>query len=320
LKKLFKNLTFWVLASITAGILVGYISPSTGVAMQPLGKYFIDIVKLFINPIILLTIISGICGMSDLKKVGKIGGKAILYFEIVTTIALVIGVVVAYVIQTGAHVDTSHIQKADISAYKQGAATFSWSSFFKSNITIQVLVFAIIAGVVISNLKQRAFIISKIKYDLFEWMEDKKCEYGFILPAVGRDHPKVVEGLWNKTSKYISENNIKTQISINTIPDGQFYYTNFEIGKISSFSEGSQYYKFYRFIRSTGNIFIKRWGDAPIKMLGVNLFINKKAIRPVHGFVYQHSMTYNLNRLQNNNLCIFMFKVIRRLKKLYKQQ
>ena len=100
-----------MLASITAGILVGYISPSTGVAMQPLGKYFIDVVKLFINPIILLTIITGICGMSDLKKVGKIGGKAILYFEIVTTIALVIGVVVAYVIQPGAHVDITHIQK-----------------------------------------------------------------------------------------------------------------------------------------------------------------------------------------------------------------
>jgi hypothetical protein len=170
------------------------------------------------------------------------------------------------------------------------------------------------------RLDTDSFIISKIKYDLFEWMEDKKCEYGFILPAVGRDHPKVVEGLWNQTSKYISENNIKTQKSINNIPDGQFYYTNFEIGKVSSFSEGSQYYDFYRFIRSTGNIFIKRWGDAPIKMLGVNLFINKKAIRPVHGFIYQHSMIYNLYLLQNNNLAIFIIKVIRRLKKLCKQQ
>ncbi|MCF8289831.1 MAG: cation:dicarboxylase symporter family transporter [Chitinophagaceae bacterium] len=162
MKKLFNNLTFWVLFSITAGVIIGYISPSTGVAMQPLGKYFIDVVKLFINPIILLTIITGICGMSDLKKVGKIGGKAILYFEIVTTIALVIGVLVAYLIQPGAHVDTSNIQKVDITAYNKGAATFSWASFFKSNITIQVLIFAIIAGIVISKLKQRASIISKI--------------------------------------------------------------------------------------------------------------------------------------------------------------
>ena len=159
MKKVFNNLTFWVLASITAGILVGYLSPSTGVAMQPLGTYFIEVVKLFISPIILLTIISGICGMSDLKKVGKIGGKAILYFEIVTTIALVIGVLVEYIIQPGAHVDISHIQKWDISKFQQGAATFAWSSFFKSNITIQVLIFAIIAGIVISKLKQRTIII-----------------------------------------------------------------------------------------------------------------------------------------------------------------
>lgn len=164
MNKLFKNLSFWVLVSITSGILLGYIAPETGVAMQPLGKYFIDLVKLFINPIILLTIITGICGMSDLKKVGKIGGKAILYFEIVTTIALIIGVVVGYVIQPGAQVDISHIEKADFSKYTQGAAQFSWAQFFKSNNTIQVLLFAILAGVVISKLKHRAAIISKMNW------------------------------------------------------------------------------------------------------------------------------------------------------------
>jgi len=164
LKKIYKNLTFWVLSSITLGILIGYISPATGVAMQPLGTKFIDVVKLFISPIILLTIITGICGMSDLKKVGKIGGKAILYFEIVTTIALIIGVVVAYVIQPGSHVDISHIQKADISKYSQSAAAFSWINFFKNNITIQVLLFAIVAGIVISKLKHRAIIIAKVTW------------------------------------------------------------------------------------------------------------------------------------------------------------
>ncbi|MEI6190186.1 MAG: cation:dicarboxylase symporter family transporter [Chitinophagia bacterium] len=164
MKKIYKNLTFWVLSSITLGILIGYISPATGVAMQPLGTKFIDVVKLFISPIILLTIITGICGMSDLKKVGKIGGKAILYFEIVTTIALIIGVVVAYVIQPGSHVDISHIQKADISKYSQSAAAFSWINFFKNNITIQVLLFAIVAGIVISKLKHRAIIIAKVTW------------------------------------------------------------------------------------------------------------------------------------------------------------
>ena len=132
--------------------------------MQPLGKYFIEIVKLFISPIILLTIVSGICGMSDLKKVGKIGGKAILYFEIVTTLALIIGVVVAFIIQPGAQVDTTHIEKADISLYQKGAASFSWASFFKTNFTIQVLIFAVIAGLVISKLKHRPYIISKMNW------------------------------------------------------------------------------------------------------------------------------------------------------------
>jgi len=164
LKKIYKNLTFWVLSSIALGILIGYISPATGVAMQPLGTKFIDLVKLFISPIILLTIITGICGMSDLKKVGKIGGKAILYFEIVTTVALIIGVIVAYLIQPGAHVDISHIQKADISKYSQSAAAFSWINFFKNNLTIQVLLFAIIAGIVISKLKHRAIIITKVTW------------------------------------------------------------------------------------------------------------------------------------------------------------
>lgn len=164
------------------------------------------------------------------------------------------------------------------------------------------------------RLDTDSFILSKIKYDIFEWMELKKCEYGFILPAIDTDHPKVIEGLWYITSNYIIDNNIKTEMPITSIPEGKFYYTNFEIGKLSSFSEGSKYYEFYRFIRGTGNIFIKRWGDAPIKYLGVNLFIKKNAIRPVHGFIYQHSMVYNLNFIQNNFL-FFMVKVIRCLKK-----
>lgn len=72
------------------------------------------------------------------------------------------------------------------------------------------------------------------------------------------------------------------------------FYTNFEMGKVSSFSKGSEYYRFYSFIKSTGNIFIRRWGDAPIKYLGVNLFIRPGAIRPIHGFIYKHGGTYDL--------------------------
>src|SRR5688572_13484526 len=123
MKKLLTNLTFWVLIAITAGILLGHYFP--GIALRPvldkavkvkvlgqeltfgsslsefLGSSFISIVKLFINPIIFLTITLGIVSMGNLKKVGRVGAKALLYFEIVTTLALLIGVAVALLIQPG---------------------------------------------------------------------------------------------------------------------------------------------------------------------------------------------------------------------------
>lgn len=162
IKKIVTNLTFWVLFAITSGILVGHFFPATGVAMQPLGKYFIDVIKLFINPIILLTIVTGICGMGDLKKVGKVGGKALLYFEIITTIALLIGIGVGYLLEPGASVNTSIVAKGDISKYSSGNVSISWVQFFKDNLTIQVLLFAIIAGIIISKLKYKEAILPKV--------------------------------------------------------------------------------------------------------------------------------------------------------------
>jgi aerobic C4-dicarboxylate transport protein len=162
IKKIVTNLTFWVLFAITSGIIVGHFFPATGVAMQPLGKYFIDVIKLFINPIILLTIVTGICGMGDLKKVGKVGGKALLYFEIITTIALLIGIGVGYLLEPGASVNTSIVAKGDISKYSSGNVSISWVQFFKDNLTIQVLLIAIIAGIVMSKLKSKEAILPKV--------------------------------------------------------------------------------------------------------------------------------------------------------------
>ena len=88
------NLTFWVLIAIIAGVLLGNYYPATGVKMEKLGIWFIEIIKRFIGPIIFLTIVLGICGMGSLRKAGRIGIKSLVYFEIVTTIALVIGIIV----------------------------------------------------------------------------------------------------------------------------------------------------------------------------------------------------------------------------------
>lgn len=164
MKKIFANLTFWVLTAITAGILLGTLAPDTAVKMQLLGKCFIEVVKLFIYPIIFLTITLGISGMSSLKKVGQVGGKAIIYFEIVTTLALIIGVIVANIIKPGNGIALSAVKGGDITQYTSQAQSFSWWQFFKDNITIQVLTAAILFGIFLSKYKNRQQIIQPLSF------------------------------------------------------------------------------------------------------------------------------------------------------------
>ena len=180
MKKLFTNLTFWVLTAIICGILLGHFAPDIALMQvldapmkakflgqeleigatlsEFLSKSFISVVKLFINPIIFLTITLGIVQMGDLKKVGKLGAKALLYFEIVTTVALLIGVVVANLIRPGDGVTTEGV-KGDISKYTQSAAEFSWLKFLQDNSTLQVLILAIVFGVVMSKYNGRKAIM-----------------------------------------------------------------------------------------------------------------------------------------------------------------
>ena len=178
MKKVFKNLTFWVLTAITLGALLGHFYPETAVNLkiwfpkpkdfwftlepQTLGDCFINIVKLFINPIIFLTITLGIAAMGDLKKVGKTGGKALIYFEIVTSLALIVGIIVAYIIQPGIGVDTTKAVGADVSKYLKGAETFSWWQFFKDNMTLQVLLASLILGTVLSKYKGKKAILDPL--------------------------------------------------------------------------------------------------------------------------------------------------------------
>lgn len=184
MKNLFTNLTFWVLTAIFCGILLGNFAPEialkqilndewkTNFMGQELkvGKtvseffstIFISTVKLFINPIIFLTITLGIVQMGDLKKVGKLGAKALLYFEVVTTLALLIGVIIANIIKPGQGVTTAGA-KGDISKYTQSAANFSWLKILQDNSTLQVLIAAIIFGVVLSKYSGRQIIMEKLQ-------------------------------------------------------------------------------------------------------------------------------------------------------------
>ncbi|MFT4155355.1 C4-dicarboxylate transporter DctA [Parafilimonas sp.] len=162
MKKLFTNLTFWVLVAITAGALVGNFYPATAVKMKVLGDYFIMVIKYFIYPIIFLTISLGISNMGDLKKTGRVGGKALLYFEIVTTFALLIGIIVSHLIQPGQGVDISSIKGGDISSYIKESKAFSWLQFLKDNPTLQILIVAIIFGIWLSRYSKKEIIITPL--------------------------------------------------------------------------------------------------------------------------------------------------------------
>jgi len=170
------------LTAITCGILLGHFFPEIALKQilpddlkgrflgqelkigktlsEAFGGFFISLVKLFINPIIFLTITLGIVSMGDLRKVGKVGFKSLIYFEVVTTAALIIGIVVANIIQPGKGVVHTATATKDIDAYKEKAADFNWWQFFMDNSTLQVLVFAILFGVILSKISRATKLIS----------------------------------------------------------------------------------------------------------------------------------------------------------------
>ena len=157
---IFTNLTFWVLIAILIGVFVGHYYPDNGVQMKVVGDGFISIIKVFIVPIIFLTIVLGIGGMGDLKKVGRIGVKSLLYFEIVSTLALTIGIVVGYLAQPG-KIDKTGLDIQDASKYTQSSSEgFNWVSFFMSNSTLQVLIVAIIVGILLNYHAKREQIVA----------------------------------------------------------------------------------------------------------------------------------------------------------------
>lgn len=161
---IFKNLTFWVFIAIVCAIILGTVNAPLAVKMEVLGRRFIDLIKLFINPIIFLTIVLGISGMGNLKKVGRIGVKSLVYFEIVTTFALAIGIAVAYLLQPG-KIDKTQVQLQDPSKFTKAASKgFDWLQFFETNVTLQVLLVAIVVGVLLNYSKHRRRVVEKLGF------------------------------------------------------------------------------------------------------------------------------------------------------------
>src|SRR5215217_9238204 len=124
-----RNLTVQVLFAISLGIVLGLFAPEVAREMKPVGDTFVNLVRMVIAPVIFLSVTLGIANMRDLKAVGKVGGKAFLYFEIVTTFALAIGLVVVNVTKPGAGLDVSRVAAGDVSQYARAGKALTFVDF-----------------------------------------------------------------------------------------------------------------------------------------------------------------------------------------------
>ena len=172
-KPFYRSLYFQVIAAIIVGILLGYFYPQTGTAMKPLGDGFIKLIKMIIAPIIFCTVVVGIAGMEDMKKVGRTGGLALLYFEVVSTIALVIGLVIINLVQPGAgmNIDAASLDTKGIAAYTKPGQMTSTTDFilnvipntvvdaFAKGEILQVLLFAVMFGFALHKFGGRGTLV-----------------------------------------------------------------------------------------------------------------------------------------------------------------
>src|SRR3984893_4065928 len=168
-KPFYTSLSFQVLVTIALAIVLGYVSPATAIAMKPLGDAFIRLITMIITLLIFGTVVTGIAGMEDMKKVGRVGGKALLYFEAVSTLALLIGLVVGNVVHPGSgfNIDPATLNAKAVAEYAGQAKAQSVTEFlvhivpntivdaFARGDILQVLLVAILFGFALSMVGAR---------------------------------------------------------------------------------------------------------------------------------------------------------------------
>jgi len=172
-KNLLSSLYVQVLIAIAVGVLVGFFYPATGAALKPLGDGFIKLIKMMIAPIIFCTVVVGIAGMEDMKKVGKTGGLALLYFEVVSTLALIVGLVIVNVVQPGSgmNIDPATLDTKGLSAYTGPGKLETTTEFllhiipttvvdaFAKGEILQVLLFAVLFGFALHRFGGRGTLV-----------------------------------------------------------------------------------------------------------------------------------------------------------------
>src|SRR5579871_1829891 len=129
--RLLRQLWFQVLVAMAAGAVLGYVQPSLGAQMQPLGDAFVNLIRMIIGPVIFCTVVHGVAAMNDMRRVGRVALKALIYFEVITSVALVLALVAVNVLKpgTGMHVvastlDVQAVSQYIVKAHSQGVAQF----------------------------------------------------------------------------------------------------------------------------------------------------------------------------------------------------
>jgi aerobic C4-dicarboxylate transport protein len=255
-KPLYRSLYFQVIVAIVIGILLGHFYPETGTAMKPLGDGFIRLIKMIIAPIIFCTVVVGIAGMEDMKKVGKTGGYALLYFEIVSSVALIVGLLIVNAVQPGAgmNIDPASLDTKGIAAFTKPGQMTSTTDFlmniipntvvdaFAKGEILQVLLFAVLFGFCLHKFGGRGTLV-------FDFIEKISHVFFSIVGVIMKVAPL---GAFGAMAFTIGKYGVGSLLSLGKLM-GTFYLTCLVfvivvLGLIARY-HGFSIFKFIRYIK-----------------------------------------------------------------------
>ncbi len=301
-KPIYKSLYAQVLTAVAIGVLLGHFYPEIGVTMKPLGDGFIKLIKMIIAPIIFCTVVVGIAGMEDMKKVGKTGGLALLYFEVMSTLALIIGLVVVNTLQPGVgmHVDPTSLDTKAVAAFTgpgkmQGTVEFLMNviptsvvdAFAKGEI-LQVLLFSVLFGFALHKFGGRGTLVfdfvEKFSHVLFDIV-------GFIMKVAPL-------GAFGAMAFTIGKYGLGSLFSLGKLM-GSFYLTCFIfvfvvlgiVGRLNGFSV----FKFVRYIKEELLIVLGTSSSESVLPRMMEKMENLGARKSVVGLVIPTGYSFNLD-------------------------
>jgi aerobic C4-dicarboxylate transport protein len=301
-KKFYQSLYLQVITAIIIGVLLGYFYPQTGEAMKPLGDGFIKLIKMIIAPIIFCTVVVGIAGMEDMKKVGKTGGLALLYFEVVSSIALIVGLTIVNVAQPGVgmNIDPNTLDTKGIAAYTGPGKMQTTTEFllgvipntvvdaFAKGEILQVLLFAIMFGFALHKFGGRGTLV-------FDMIEKTSHVLFSIVGMIMRVAPI---GAFGAMAFTIGKYGVGSLLSLGKLM-GTFYLTCLVfvfvvLGLIARF-HGFSVWKFVKYIKEELFIVLGTSSSESVLPRMMSKMENLGATKSVVGLVIPTGYSFNLD-------------------------